>query len=301
MEFIDYYRLLGVNKNASDAEIKKAYRRLARQYHPDVNPNDQEAQRKFQQVNEAHEVLSDPEKRKKYDQYGKDWQHAEQFEQARRAQQQSADSWEGSFSGGFEDGRFSDFFESLFGEGRKPDGRRSRTRFRGQDLQAELQINLSDAFHSHQQTFTVNGRNIRVSIPAGIDEGQKIRIAGYGSPGVNGGPAGDLFITFRIVNDTAFTRSGNDLLLTRELDLYTALLGGELTVDTLGGKIRLKVAPETQNGTRVRVKGRGFPVYRKEGQFGDLIVTYQVKLPTGLTEKQRELVRQLAKSGPGAN
>jgi curved DNA-binding protein len=296
MEFIDYYRILGVNKNASEEEIKKAYRKLARQHHPDLNPNDKEAHKKFQQINEAHEVLSDPEKRKKYDQYGKDWKNAEQFEQARQAQQRSADSWEGNFSGDFEGGDFSEFFESLFGGGgRRGRGRTRQARFRGQDIQGEFHLNLSDAYATHQQTFTVNGRNIRITIPAGIEDGQKIKIAGHGEAGINGGPNGDLYITFHIVNNTRFKRSGNDLYTTVDIDLYTALLGGEVTIDTLGGKIKLKVSPETQNGTRVRVKGKGFPVYKQEGQFGDLFVTYQVKLPTNLTEKQKELIRQLSK------
>jgi curved DNA-binding protein len=297
MDFIDYYKILGVDKNASEEEIKKAYRKLARQHHPDLNPNDKEAHKKFQQINEANEVLSDPEKRKKYDQYGKDWKHAEQFEQARQSQQRPAGSWEGSFnSEDFEGGDFSDFFESLFGGSGGKRNRSSQTKFRGQDIQGEFQLNLTGAYTTHQQTFAVNGKNIRITIPAGVDEGQKIKITGHGEPGINGGPNGDLYITFHIVNDTQFKRSDNDLYTSMDIDLYTALLGGEMTIDTLDGKIRLKVAPETQNGTRVRVKGKGFPVYKQEGQFGDLFVTYNVKLPTGLTEKQKELIRQLSKS-----
>jgi curved DNA-binding protein len=298
MDFIDYYKILGVNKNASDEEIKKAYRKRARQHHPDLNPNDKEAHKKFQQINEANEVLSDPEKRKKYDQYGKDWKHADQFEQARQSQQRSADSWEGAFnSGDFERGDFSDFFESLFGGGtRRGRSQGRQTKFRGQDIQGEFQLNLTDAYTTHQQTFTVNGKNIRITIPAGVENGQKIKIAGHGEPGINGGPYGDLYITFSIVNNTKFKRSGNDLYTSVDIDLYTALLGGEITIDTLGGKIKLKVNPETQNGTKVRAKGKGFSVYKNDGQFGDLFVTYNVKLPTGLSEKQKELIRQLSKT-----
>jgi len=293
MEFIDYYKILGIEKNASDGDIKKAYRKLARQYHPDLNPNDKEAHKKFQQINEANEVLSDPEKRKKYDQYGKDWQHAGQFEQARRSQQQSSGGWEGAFSGDFEEGDFSDFFESLFGSGGRTRSR--QTKFRGRDVNAELQLNLQDVYTTHQQTFTINGKNIRITIPAGVENGQKIKIAGHGEPGVNNGPAGDLYITFNIVNNTRFKRSGSDLYTDLDIDLYTALLGGEITIDTLSGKIKLKVSPETQNSTKVRVKGKGFPVYKKDGVFGDLFVTYNVKLPTRLTEQQKELFRQLSK------
>src|ERR1044072_8684848 len=298
MEFVDYYSILGLNKNASQEDIKKAYRKLARKHHPDVNPNDPAASKKFQQINEANEVLSDPEKRKKYDQYGKDWEPAEQFEQARRSQQQHQ-----PFGGGggqrfstedFGSGDFSDFFESLFGgQGRSRQGGRT-AKFRGQDYESELRINLSDAYTTHKQTLTINGKSIRITIPAGIEDGQKIRLKGHGGEGVNGGPAGDLYITFSIVNNTAFKRVGNDLYHTQDIDLYTALLGGEVTVDTLSGKLKLKVKPETQNGTKVRLKEKGFPVYKEDGKFGDLYVTMNVKLPTNLTEQQKELFKQLS-------
>lgn len=294
MEFIDYYKILGVDKNASDDDIKKAYRKLARKYHPDLNPNDKEANKKFQQINEANEVLSDPEKRKKYDQYGNDWKNAEQFEQARQQRPRGGRPWQENFGGDFEEGDFSSFFESLFGSGSRRGGGR-QTRFRGQDVNGEFQLNLSDAYKTHQQTFSINGKNIRITIPAGVENGQKIKISGHGEPGINGGPNGDLYITFNIINNTSFRRHGNDLYNTVNIDLYTALLGGEITIDTLGGKVKLKVNAETQNGTKVRLKGKGFPVYRKEGEFGDLFVTYNVVLPVNLTEKQKELFRQLSK------
>lgn len=292
MDFVDYYKILGIGKNASDEEIKKAYRKLARKYHPDVNPNDKEAHKKFQEINEANEVLSDPEKRKKYDQYGKDWKHAEQFEQARQSQRQQyhySDGGEG-FSGSFDGGDFSDFFTSMFGGG----GSRARQSFKGQDYQADLHLSLHDAATTHQQTLTVNGKNVRITIPAGVENEQKIKLKGYGAPGVNGGPAGDLYITFIIAPDAQFRRDGADLHSTQEIDLYTAILGGETTIETLNGKIKLKVAAGTQNGTKVRVKGKGFPVYKKESEHGDLFVTYQVGLPTHLSEKEKELFTQLA-------
>ena len=297
MEFVDYYSILGLDKNASQDDIKKAYRKLARKHHPDVNPNDAAASKKFQQINEANEVLSDPEKRKKYDQYGKDWEHAEQFEQARRQQQHQpfgAGGGQRFSSEDFGSGDFSDFFESLFGgQGRSRQSGRT-AKFRGQDYESELKINLSDAYTTHKQTLTINGKSIRITIPAGIEDGQKIRLKGHGGEGVNGGPAGDLYITFSIVNNTAFKRVGNDLYHTQDIDLYTALLGGEVTVDTLSGKLKLKVKPETQNGTKVRLKEKGFPVYKEEGKFGDLYVTLNVKLPTNLTEQQKELFKQLS-------
>lgn len=305
MQFIDYYKILGVNKDATQDEIRKAYRKLARKHHPDLNPNDKEAHQKFQQINEANEVLSDPEKRKKYDKYGKDWAHADQFEQAQR-QRGSAYSGQGfggqgfgggqTYTGNFDEGMFSDFFESMFGGGGRAGGRRGRAQFRGQDYQAELHLSLRDAYTTHKQTLTVNGKNIRITIPAGVENGQVIKIAGHGGPGVNGGPAGDLYITFVIRNDTQYKRSGNDLYTTVDLDLYTAILGGDITIDTLDGKVKLKVKPETQNGSKIRLKGKGFPVYKKEGQFGDLFITYSIKIPTNLTEKQKQLFRELSQS-----
>ena len=306
MAFIDYYSILGLDKNASADDIKKAYRRLARKYHPDVNPNDPEAHAKFQQINEANEVLSDPEKRKKYDAYGENWQHAEEYEQARQRQAQNggfasgADFGGGSYrydfgtDGDFGAGGFSDFFENLFG-GHARSSRRSAG-YKGGDYTAELHLSLRDAARTHKQTLGVNGRNIRITVPAGMADGQVIKLKGQGGPGANGGPAGDLYITFVVEPDPVFTRRGNDLYATADIDLYTAVLGGEATIDTLDGKVKLKVAPETQNGTKVRLRGKGFPVYKQEGQCGDLIVTYNVKLPAHLTERQKELFRQLANS-----
>lgn len=294
MEFIDYYKVLGVDKNATQDDIKKAYRKLARKLHPDLNPNDKEAHKKFQQINEANEVLSDPEKRKKYDQYGKDWQHAEQFEQARQSQQRRGFERE-TFSGDFGEGEFSDFFTSMFGDMGGGRFRQRQTRFRGEDYHAELQLNLADVYKTHQQVLTVNNKNIRITIPAGVENGQRIRIKGHGGPGINGGPTGDLYITFHIINNTKFKRDGNDLHTTVEIDLYTAVLGGEIIVDTLDGKVKLKVKPGTQNGSRIKLNGKGFPAYKKEGEFGDLVLTFHVKIPTNLTERQKELFEQLAK------
>lgn len=306
MDYIDYYKILGLSKNASADEIKTAYRQLARKHHPDLNPNDPQAVKLFQQINEANEVLSDPEKRKKYDQYGADWKHAEQFEEARKQQKAGGYAGANPFAGGgggnpFGEGEYysygggegdySDFFASMFGN--RGGGR--QIRFKGQDYHAAVQINLSDAYSTHKQTFTVNGKNIRITVPAGIENGQEIKIAGYGGDGANGGPNGDLYITFEIINNTSFTRKGDDLYADVPLDLYRAILGGEQVIDTLGGKVKMKVTPETQNGTRVRLKGKGFPVYKKEGSFGDLYITYQVQLPTHLSDKEKELFEQLSK------
>ena len=296
MEYIDYYKALGLDKNASAEDIKKAYRKLARKYHPDVNPNNKEAHKKFQEINEANEVLSDPEKRKKYDQYGKDWKHAEEFEKARQQQQRQRQYTGGEepFYGNGGEQDFSDFFESLFG-GMRSGGRKRETRFKRHDYEAELHLGLREAYTTHQRTLTVDGKNIRITIPAGVENGQKIRLKGHGAPGVNSGPNGDLYITFVIEDDPQFKRLGNDLYTTADVDLYTAVLGGETMVETLSGKLKLKVPSGTQNDTRTRVKGKGFPVYRKEGEFGDLYVTYKVRIPTNLTEKEKELFIQLSK------
>jgi len=295
MNFIDYYKILGLDKKATTSDIKKAYRKQARKYHPDLNPNDADAKQNFQQINEANEVLSDPEKRKKYDKYGNDWQHAEHFENAKQYQEQSSNSSGQRYSGRQSDGGFSDFFESMFG-GSAGAGRGGQVKFRGEDFNAELHLNLLDAFETHKQTLTVNGKNIRITIPAGIENGQTIKITGHGGQGINGGPNGDLYITFSIANHPGIKRLGNDLYTHVDLELYSAVLGGEITLDTLSGKVKLKVKPETQNGSKVKLKGKGFPVYKKEGQFGDLYITYTVKIPTQLTEKQKSLFTELSKS-----
>jgi curved DNA-binding protein len=300
MAFIDYYKVLGVNKNATEKEIKSAYRKVARKHHPDLNPNNAEAEKLFKQANEANEVLSDPEKRKKYDKYGENWQHSEAFEQQERQQRQQRSysggqqDFGGGFDGGFGGGDFSDFFNSMFGGGPAGGGRPSQ-RYRGQDMNAKLQLSLRDIMESKKQTITVNGKNIRLTIPAGIENGQTIKIAGHGSSGANGAPAGDLYIEFSIPDDPEFKRVGNDLYRTINLDLYTAVLGGEITADTLTGKVKLKVQPGTQNNTKVKLKGKGVPVYKKHDQFGDLYLTYNVLLPTHLNHKQRELFEELAK------
>lgn len=302
MDFIDYYNVLGVPKDASEEDIKKAYRKLARKHHPDLNPNDAEANKKFQQINEAHEILSDPEKRKKYDQYGKDWQHAEQFEEMRRQQQgqrrtytyNPGDAGDYDFSDGFGGADFSDFLSSMFGGEAGARGGRRETVFRGADYQAELRLSLRDAYRTHKQNLTIDGKTIGITIKAGVENGQKIKLTGYGAPGVNGGPAGDLYITFVIADDPRYKRKGNDLYVTEEIDLYTAVLGGEKVIETLDGKVKVTVPPGTQNGAKVRLRGKGFPVYKEENQFGDLYVEWQVKLPTNLTDEQKELFQKLA-------
>lgn len=305
MAFIDYYSILGLSKGASADDIKKAYRKLARKYHPDMNPNDTEAHQKFQQINEANEVLSDPDKRKKYDEYGENWKHAEEYEKARQQQSQN-----GGFSGfgGFggsggsynfsgDDGEFSDFFESLFGGQRSASGR-SRGGYKGQDYTTDLHLTLREAAETHKQTLSVNGKNIRITVPAGVADGQVIKLPKQGGKGANNGPDGDLYITFHIAQDPIFKRLGDDLYITSPLNLYTAILGGETTIDAFEGKVKLNIKPGTQNGTKVRLRGKGFPIYKKENHHGDLYVTYSIEIPTNLTDEQKTLFEQLAKSEP---
>lgn len=302
MAFIDYYQVLGVSKTASQEEIKKAFRKLARKYHPDLNPNDKEAEQKFKAVNEANEVLGNPENRAKYDKYGEHWQQGEAYEQARQQQQSRGGGGGNPFDGyTYEEfgggGDYSDFFSSIFGNrgGGTGSSRRGSAsgKFKGQDVEAALNLQLSQVQQTHQQTFEINGKKVRITIPAGAYDGQQIKLKGYGQEGFNGGPAGDLYITFNIQNDTPFERDGDNLRLTKTIDLYTALLGGTVMVDTLDGQVKLNVKPFTQNDSTTRLKGKGFPVYKGEGKHGDLYLTFKVKLPTQLSDKEKELLEQL--------
>lgn len=305
MPYIDYYKILGVNKKATAEEIKKAYRKLARKMHPDLNPNDKEAQRKFQELNEANEVLSDPEKRAKYDKYGENWKHGEEQEKAQQQYQQQSkrQQWSGGTGqtfyteGDFSDSDFSDFFHTMFGSGfsQRSGSSGRHYRYKGADYQAELHLTLREATRTHQQTLSVDDKNVRITIPAGVADGQKIKLAGYGQPGAEGSPNGDLYITFNIGDDPQFKRHGDDLHTDTTIDLYTAVLGGEVMIDTLDVQVKMTIKPGTQPGSKLRLKGKGFPVYKKEGNFGDLYVTLKVQLPEHLSGKEKELFTELSK------
>ena len=298
MAFIDYYKVLGVERNASQEEIKKAYRKLAKKYHPDINKDNPQAQERFQEINEANEVLSDSEKRKRYDEYGEHWKHSEEFE----AQRQGAHGYGGDTQdfdfggfGGFGDFRrsagnrsgFSDFFEQIFGNG----AFRAEREQRVNDLQATLQLTLQEAATTHKRILEIEGEKIAITIPAGIVDGQKIRIKGHGGKSVDGTRRGDLYITFTVEPDSRFTRLGDDLQTTVTCDLYTLLLGGEAMVPTLDGSVRAKIKAGTQPDSKLRLRGKGMPHYRREGK-GDLIVEIKVKLPE-LNEKQMEMIKEL--------
>lgn len=303
MAVIDYYSILGVPKTASADDIKKAYRKLARKYHPDINPNNEEAKRKFQQINEANEVLSNGDNRKKYDEYGENWKHAEEFEKARQQQNQHGGFADysnfggggGSYSFSGDEGDFSDFFQSMFGHqggaGRRTAGKRA---YRGQDYTSELHLSLREAAQTHKRTLHVNGKDLTITIPAGIANGQVIKLAKRGGEGANGAPNGDLYITFVIADDPQFKRVGDDLYTTANIDLYKAVLGGEAIIDTFDSKVKLKITEGTQNATKIKLRGKGFPVYKKEGAFGDLYITYNIAIPTNLTDEQKELFQKLA-------
>lgn len=303
---MDYYKILEIDKTATQDQIKKAYRRLARRYHPDMNPNDKSAEHKFKEVNEAHEVLSNPETRAKYDQFGKNWQQGEEYEKSNRNRYERdfASSFGGFTDTNFEGAEmFSDLFKDMFGGGEAPknDTKNDKQtfygsaygKFKGQDIFAEISLSLREVAITQPKTFSVNGKNIRINVPAGVADGQQIRLKGYGNAGYNGGPNGDLYITFNIQPDPHFERIGNDLKTKIQIDLYTAVLGGQVLVDTLNGKVKMTIPPESQNGATVRLKGKGFPIYRKDGEFGDLLITYDVQIPKNLTEKHKELFREL--------
>lgn len=291
MAFIDYYKILRISKNASEKDIKKAYRKLAREYHPDLNPNDKVSEKKFKEVNEANEVLSNSENRKKYDEYGEHWQQAEEYEKDK--QQQEYQRSRQSASGNYSQQNYSDFFKNMF-EG-STQTRDQNVKFRGQDYNAKLRLNLKDVYITQKRTLTINNKNIRITIPAGVENEQVIKIKGYGGKGISGGPNGDLYIQFSIVNHSKFKRDGDHLYMTIDLGLYKSLLGGDVMIDTFDGKVKLKIKPETQNGSKVKLKGKGFPKYKKDGQFGDLFLTYQIKIPTKLSTKEKELFSELQK------
>lgn len=291
MAFIDYYKILGISKDATQEDIKKAYRKLARKYHPDLNKDNPNAQEKFQEINEANEVLSNPEKRKRYDEYGENWKYAEELEkQKKRQTKEQSGTREGTFW--YSDDNtsgFSDFFEELFGNRYRNYNRAMR----GKDYESELHLTLRQAAEELKQILNLNGKNIRITIPAGVADGQVIKLRGYGEPGKGDAPDGDLYITFRIKEDPTFKRIGNDLYTTTTIDLYTAVLGGEIILDTLNGKVKVKIKAGTQNNSKIRLKEKGFPIYKQSGEYGDLILTIQISIPTLLTERQKELFKQI--------
>ena len=305
MEYKDYYKILGVDKSASQDEIKKSYRKLARQYHPDKNPGNKEAEEKFKLVNEANEVLGDPEKRKKYDELGQNWNRFGQAG-AEYAQQQGGGQYhyEGDLSDLFGNGGsgFSDFFETFFGSSSRQ-GTRSRTRGRseyvGQDYQAKLEITLDEAYHGTSRIIQVHEERLRITTKPGAYEGQVLRIKGKGAQGSSPKNRGDLYVQIHVKPHANFNRKNDDLYANLTIDLYTAVLGGDSIVNTLSGAIKVTIMAGTQNGKLIRIKGKGMPVYDRTGNFGDLYLQINVQIPEQLSKDERNLFEQLRKLNSG--
>lgn len=313
MEYKDYYKTLGISKSASQEEIKKAYRKLAAKYHPDVNPGNQEAEKKFKEVSEAYEVLKNPEDRKMYDQMGSDWKQykrsggqAQDFNWQDWARQHGGRSQQRTYtyqgSPGFEEqfggeSPFSDFFESFFGGGGmggEPGKARRRRQTKGRDLNAELDITLSDAYHGSEKSFMINGQRIKVKVPPGIESGKRLKLSGKGeAPPGNGNP-GDLYIKLNILPHPTFRREGDNLHVELPVDLYTFVLGGTITVPTLDERFNIKVPPETQQGKTLRLSGRGMPKFKNPKERGNLYVKLNVKIPDNLSDEEKKLFSRLA-------
>ena len=302
MEYKDYYKILGVSHNADQKQIKKAYRNLARQYHPDTNQGNDQAAERFKEINEAYEVLNDPDKRSKYDQFGQNWQAYQQagggpnmggFNRpggGPNVRYQTVDNLEDIFGG---NGGFSDFFETLFGTSSGFQGSTSRSR-RGQNIEYPISVTLSEAYHGSTRTLSKDGRQLQVKIPAGVKIGSKIRISGEGQPGIGStSESGDLYLIVNVENDNRFKRQGDNLVTEFDLPLYTALLGGTADVATLNGTIQLNIPPETQNGARFRLRGKGMPKLKEPSEYGDLFAVGVIQLPSNLKDEERELIAQL--------
>jgi curved DNA-binding protein len=303
MEYKDYYKTLGVDKKASQDEIKAAYRKLAIKYHPDKNKDNKAAEEKFKLINEANEVLSDPEKRKKYDSLGENWRQYEQAGSRQSGGRRSGNgrsgpfTYEGDFSDIFGEGGggsgFSDFFEQFFGRGSAGGGSRGRsTHFKGQDYQTDMEITMEEAYHGTHRLIQLDDEKLRIATKPGVHDDQQLRVKGKGGKGSTDNH-GDLYVRVHVAPHPRYSRKGDDLYTTHTIDLFTAVLGGYTIVDTMSGQVKVKIDPGTQNGKTIRIKSKGMPVYGKQNQFGDLYVQLQVHIPEQLTDRQRELFEQL--------
>jgi curved DNA-binding protein len=319
MEYQDYYQTLGVDRKASEKEIKRAFRKLAREYHPDVNPGDKQAEERFKSVNEAHEVLSDPEKRAKYDQLGsayqdyqrgggqpggfnwRQWTTGAPGAGGAHARYGHPDDLQDIFGGG---GAFSDFFSQIFGGmgrgGGQPGGYQYQARpQRGRDYVQPVQITLAEAYHGTTRALEKDGRRLQVKIPAGAKTGTRVRMTGEGGGGGGGGPAGDLYLKIEVLPDSRFERDGDDLRTTVAVDLYTPILGGQAEVPTLSGNVSLTIPAGTQNGRVFRLRGKGMTVLGRKGAHGDLLAKIEVQLPATVSPRERELFSELRSMSAG--
>jgi len=309
MDYKDYYKILGVEKNAPQDEIKKVFRKLAVKYHPDKTKGDKEAEKKFKEISEAYEVLGDTEKRKKYDQVGDNWKYYQQggggqggFDWSQFGGTQGGGgahyTFEGDLGDIFGGSGYSDFFETLFGRGfggGQTQTRRQRrtSSLKGQDFNAELGITLEEAYKGTSKIFDVNGQSIKLNIKPGIPDGHILKIPGKGSPGMNGGAAGDLLIIVRIAKDPVFERRGDDLYADLPVDLYTAVLGGKIEFRTFKDPVKINIMKESVNDKVVRLQKMGMPKYGKQGEYGDLYLKLDVKIPKNLTVKEIILFNEL--------
>lgn len=294
MEYKDYYKILGLDKSANADQIRKAFRDLAKKYHPDKNPNNKSSEEKFKQINEAYEVLKDPEKKKRYDELGSSWKNY-----ADNGGRQSDFDWNQwanqSQSRSSSGGNFSDFFESIFGGGFSGAGagsRRTRS-FRGEDLQAVMDVNLEEVLKGTQRIVNLNGQSIKLKIKPGVRNDQVLRMKGKGSPGRNGGESGDLLITIRVLNHPVFTVKGNDLYTDLYVDVLTAILGGKVTLNTLDKPVSITIPEGTDSGKTLRLKGAGIPEYGSIDKRGELYVRILVRVPKSLSQKEKELYMEL--------
>jgi curved DNA-binding protein len=305
MEYKDYYKILEVDKKATQEEIKKAFRKLAMKWHPDKNKDSKSAEEKFKLINEANEVLSDPVKRKKYDELGENW---EQFDQAGKQPgggprgQQYYESEAGNPFGQEQGADFSDFFEQFFRNAGGPQSRgagaRSQRDVKGGDYQTDMEITLEEAYKGTERIIQLPDEKLRITTKPGAYTDQLLRIRGKGDKGSSAQHNGDLFVRIHVGTDPQYTRKGDDLHSSHSIDLYTAVLGGDTIVKTLSGQIKAKIDAGTQNGKTIRIKNKGMPVYGKAGSYGDLYVNLQVLIPEKLSERQKELFQQLRTINP---
>lgn len=297
MEYKDYYSVLGVTKSATQGEIKKAYRNLAKKYHPDKTEGDKILEEKFKEISEAYQVLSNVENRKKYDEMGANWKHQQEantgggFDFSKYYSNQGGQGSHQSFEGDPE--MFSDFFNNIFGGSYSRGGSRRASPRKGQNYAAEMEISLNEAYHGCSRIININGKKLRIKTKPGTRNGQRIKLAGKGSAGLNGGPAGDLLITLQITSDNQFVRDGNNLHVELPINLYTAVLGGIIGVATLNGSVKMNIPKGTQGGKILRLKGKGMPVYGKQGMFGDLYVKTSIEIPSNLSRDEEKLFVEL--------
>jgi curved DNA-binding protein len=315
MDYKDYYKVLGVAKTATPEEIKKAYRKLALKYHPDRSKGDKAAEEKFKEANEANEVLSDPQKRKKYDQFGEDWERYKEagaqpgeFDWSKYARDRGGDKRRMSreeFDEMFAGEGAHDLFEMLFGQRRGGQRREGRSpKFRGEDLEAETTLSLEEAYHGATRLIKINNQTIKVTIHPGIEDGHILRVPGKGGAGIGGGANGDLYLTVNVGPHLDFQRKGNDLYCDLPVELYAAVLGGKTKIKTLKGVVNVDIPKETPNGKTLRLRGLGMPAYGKKNEFGDLYLNVVIRLPDHLSKEEIELFRKLAalqKSGHTAS